>query len=1032
MSKPTYAELEQQLQALRAVEAELRETTRQYRTLVQNLDGMVYHCQNDPDWTMEYVSAGALGLTGYPPQELIGSRVTSYGDLIHPDDRAMVWETVQAAIEQREPFILRYRLHTRTGEEKWVREQGRAVFSAAGELEALEGLIIDITEQQKIRLAQQESAAFYRSLFEEHPAIMFLIDPDDNAIVDANQAACDYYGWSRDELRRMNIAQINTLSAAEVQAEIQRANAVGHNQFFFKHRRADGSIRDVEVFSGPIKRQSKTLRFSIVQDITERRWAEEQLRLNLERLSLATASAGIGIWDVDLSTDQLIWDNRMHELYGLDPKTTSSSYETWTRMVHPDDLTAVNTARQSALEGSRDYHVQYRIIRPDGQTRHIEAHAVIQRDDADQPLRIIGVNRDITEQALAIQSLERNEARYRLLFDNNPHPMWVYNLETLAFLAVNNAAIAKYGYSRAEFLAMTLKDIRPVEDVSDLLADVARQRPALQRSGEWRHRLKDGQIIDVEISSHLIDFDGQPAALVLAQDITARKQADEALRQSEERYRNTLDTMLEGCQIIGFDWRYIYLNAAADTHNRRPKEELLGQKYMEMWPGIENTEVFAVIKRCMEARIAQQMDNEFVFPDGAVGWFSLSIQPVPEGVFILSIDITERKQLEEENKKLAAQFYQAQKMEAVGQLAGGIAHDFNNLLVPILGFAEMGQMSLNPTDPLQANFTHISEAADRAANLTRQILAFSRQQILEMRLLDLNQVVTDFQKMLGRLLPESINLRVKLNPQLRPIKADQGQLEQVLMNLVVNARDAMFGGGILTIETDLAPLDEIYTAQHANVKPGLYVMLAVSDTGHGMDATTQQRIFEPFFTTKERGQGTGLGLATVFGIVKQHQGNIWVYSEPGQGTTFKVYLPVTDETGVQTQTRRELSADQLTGNETVLVVEDDAGVRLLVAHALQAHGYTVLEVDSPVEALELITTTETVHLLLTDVVMPGMNGRQLYTELVQQHPELRVLFMSGYTDNVIVHHGALDPGVAFLAKPFSMHNLLQKVREVLA
>ncbi|MCG3209516.1 MAG: Sensor histidine kinase RcsC [Anaerolineae bacterium] len=894
------------------IEVTLSETTRQYRTLVENLNGMVYHCQNDPDWTMEYVSAGSLTLTGYQPGELIGSRVVRYGDLIHPDDRTTVWDAVQTAIEQQNPFILIYRLITKTGEEKWVREQGRAIFSAAGELEALEGIIIDITEQQKIRLNQQESEAFYRGLFEEHPAIMFLINPDDNSIVDVNQAACNFYGWSRDDLRQMNISQINALSAAEIQAELQRAEMAGQNQFFFKHRQADGSIRDVEVFSGPIKRHGKTLRFSIIQDITERRWAEEQLSLNLERLSLATASAGIGIWDANVRTGNLIWDNRMYELYGLDQKKIRASYETWAQTLHPDDLPAVNVIRLAALENSQNYHAQYRIFRPDGEMRHIEAYATIQRDDAGQPLRIIGVNRDITDQMLATRALERSEARYRLLFDNNPHPMWVNNLEDLTFMAVNNAAVARYGYSREEFLAMTIKDICPAEDVSNLLADVDRERPVLQHSGEWRHRLKDGQIIDVEIDSHLIEFDGQPAALVLAQDIT------------------------------------------------------------------------------------------------------------------------DRKQLEEENVKLTTQFYQAQKMEAIGQLAGGIAHDFNNLLVPIMGYAEMGQMTLSPDDPLQANFNHISQAADRAANLTRQILAFSRQQILEMKVLDLNQVVTDFQEMLGRLLPESINLHIHLNPRLRLITADQGQLEQVLMNLAINARDAMPGGGVLTIETDLAPLDQAYASLHSGAKPGLYVLLAISDTGHGMDAATQQRIFEPFFTTKGRGHGTGLGLATVFGIIKQHQGNIWVYSEPGQGTTFKIYLPVVSDQRIQSPVHKDTPIDQLTGSETVLIVEDEDGVRQLVIHALQACGYQVLEAASPAQALELVAGyTEVIHLLLTDVIMPEMNGRQLYTRLVQQRPDLLVLFMSGYTDNVIVHHGALDPDVAFLAKPFSMQTLLQKVREVL-
>jgi signal transduction histidine kinase len=397
-------------------------------------------------------------------------------------------------------------------------------------------------------------------------------------------------------------------------------------------------------------------------------------------------------------------------------------------------------------------------------------------------------------------------------------------------------------------------------------------------------------------------------------------------------------------------------------------------------------------------------------------------------------DITERKQLEAENERLTAQFYHAQRLDAIVKLAGGIAHDFNNLLLPIMGYAEMGEMSLPSDDPLRANFIHIQKAADRAANLTRQILAFSRQQVLEMKQVDLNEVVASFQEMIERLLPDDINLQLHLSPYLRLIKADVGQLEQVLLNLVINARDAMPDGGTLTLETGLVSLDADYVAQHPGSESGLYVQLAVSDTGHGMDPETQERIFEPFFTTKARGYGTGLGLATVFGIVKQHRGNIWVYSEPDQGTAFKIFVPVAFEPDVEPPVKHSKAKQtRFAGDETILVVEDETSVRRLVSDTLEMHGYKVLEASSSAEALDLAASySAEIHLLLTDVVMPGLNGRQLYTELTKQRPQLQGLFMSGYTDNLIVHRGVLDPDVFFLAKPFSMQSLLQKVREVLS
>jgi two-component system cell cycle sensor histidine kinase/response regulator CckA len=394
-------------------------------------------------------------------------------------------------------------------------------------------------------------------------------------------------------------------------------------------------------------------------------------------------------------------------------------------------------------------------------------------------------------------------------------------------------------------------------------------------------------------------------------------------------------------------------------------------------------------------------------------------------------DITRRKALEAENQKLAEQFYQAQKMDSIGQLAGGIAHDFNNLLVPIVGYAELGMMAASPDDTLYTHFERIKEAGTRATSLTRQILAFSRRQVLEMTMVDLNQVIIEFENMLRRLIGENIILKTHLVADLPAIKADKGQLEQVLLNLVVNARDAMPNGGRLTIETAHVVLDEAYVTGHVEAQPGPHVLLAVSDTGHGMDAATRQRIFEPFFTTKTRGHGTGLGLSTVFGIVKQHGGNIWVYSEPGQGATFKIYLPVA-ETPTPTALPEHPAVGSLEGTETILVVEDEASVRQLVGSALRLHGYRVMEADTPAQGLELASACQdTIHLLVTDVIMPAMNGWELFQRLVVDRHDLKVLYMSGYTDDLIAYHGVLDEGTTFLQKPFTVHSLLQKVRAVL-
>ena len=396
----------------------------------------------------------------------------------------------------------------------------------------------------------------------------------------------------------------------------------------------------------------------------------------------------------------------------------------------------------------------------------------------------------------------------------------------------------------------------------------------------------------------------------------------------------------------------------------------------------------------------------------------------PTGVLAVVRDISEQKKLE-------AQLSQAQKMEAIGVLAGGVAHDFNNLLTVIIGYAQLALMNVIKDQSLRERIEEIKKAGEKAASLTRQLLAFSRKQIITPRVLDLNELLTGIEKMLGRLIPEDVELLTIPEPALWQVEVDSGQIEQVIMNLAVNARDAMPQGGKLTIETANADLDENYLREHGiEETPGPYVMLAISDTGSGMDKETQEHIFEPFFTTKEVGKGTGLGLSTVYGIVKQSNGFIWVYSEPGKGTTFKVYLPKV-KGDVEPEEKEQTSVDDLGGSETVLIVEDDNRLLKFAQKVLQSYGYRILAAENGEEALKIGKEHEgPIHLMITDVVMPKMGGREA-AELLHHYPQMKVIYMSGYTDNAIVHHGVLAPGLNFLQKPFSPEGLARKVREVL-
>jgi signal transduction histidine kinase/CheY-like chemotaxis protein len=433
---------------------------------------------------------------------------------------------------------------------------------------------------------------------------------------------------------------------------------------------------------------------------------------------------------------------------------------------------------------------------------------------------------------------------------------------------------------------------------------------------------------------------------------------------------------------------------------------------------------------------AEPNEYRILTKSGVVRWVRTSSRPFFRETRVVGLrgvmtDVTDRKRAEEESEALREQLRQSQKMEAIGRLAGGIAHDFNNLLTIIKGYSQLSLIELKEDSPLKGSIEQIDKATDRAADLVRQLLAFSRRQILEMRVLDLNTTLANLHNMLRRLIGEDIELTMVLAEDLGRVKTDLGWIEQAIMNLVVNAKDAMPKGGKLTIETANVELDEAYARAHVAVTSGRYVMIAVSDTGAGMTPEVRERLFEPFFSTKEKDKGTGLGLSTVYGIVKQSGGNIWVYSEPGKGSTFKIYLPRVDEP--LEQPREKLLGDELLrGSETILLVEDEEEVRKLAVRVLERQGYKVLSARDGDEALLVCERhKDPIHLMLTDVVMPGMSGHEVAKRSEPSHPEMKVLYMSGYTDNAIVMHGVLVQGVNYIQKPFTVNGLTKKVREVL-
>ncbi|MBN1933285.1 MAG: response regulator [Anaerolineae bacterium] len=736
------------------------------------------------------------------------------------------------------------------------------------------------------------------------------------------------------------------------------------------------------------------------------------------------------------------------------------------------------TAVQAMRMGAHDYIMKDRLSR---------LPAAIERELAEAQVR--------RERRRAENALRESEERYRMLFELESDAIVIIDNATGRLLAANHAASEMYGYTREELLALKNTDLSAEPEktrraTAENLTDLEKTIYAPLRY----HRNKDGETFPAEITGRFFTWQGQSVHIAAIRNIAERVRAEQLLRALNRAALAMAQAMTRqdvfaaaayelgqvslNCAILTTDpeQRYLWptfvsysegtLQAIGDLIGVRPGEyaipieqvDFCRQVILERQTVLIH-DVGEVVRQVLPAsmsvhagRVNQQLRaSRFIaapltIQDRVIGLLSVqssSLQPgdVPTiTAFANQVAAAWHKadlmnELQNNLRELQQtqnQLIQAQKMEAIGRLAGGVAHDFNNHLTAIMGYAEMLQAELDPHDPRYKDAAEIRTAAERSTALTRQLLAFSRKQIIRPRVLNLNDLVGNMNGMLHRLIGEDVDLQTRLAADLGSVQADPGQIEQVIMNLSINARDAMPQGGRLIIQTANVDIDDTYARQHVQVQPGSYVKLCIADTGIGMDQETMSHLFEPFFTTKKAGKGTGLGLATVYGIVKQSNGYVFAYSEPGMGATFKIYLPRIDQ-AVEAVETDELSGDQPLGNETILVVEDDESVRSLARRILAQSGYNVLQARNPDEALELCARhTTTIHLLLSDVVMPGhTNSQEMVARIVASRPGIKVLYMSGYTDDAIAHRGVLSPGVHLINKPFTRHTLTCVVRQML-
>ncbi len=1138
-----------------SVSDELREKQRALTTLMGNLPGMAYRCRNDIDWTMEFLSEGCYGLTGYTPDEFITKSNITYNDIIHPDDKMRVFEDVQEALIKKEPFETTYRIITADNTEKWVWEKGQGIFSNDGAVIALEGFVADITERRLAEEALRESEKRYRLLADNSLDIIWTLDLNFRFTY-ISPSIKNMLGYTVEEAMELTVDRYLTVESfnklnQEFKEDLELEKVDSSDPFRYRtieleYIRKDGSKIWAEIKASYLRDNNNNIIgfVSAARDISKRKRAEDALKASEERYRniFEHGPLGIVIVDSDLRftkvnssfcnmlgyteeelmnmtindithpedmdeslekahriftndvksysirkryvkrNGEYIWANLTVAMLNEDSKNNSytlamveditdhkraeealalagvynrslieASLDPMFTIGPNGKITDVNAATEKATGFNRnqligtdfsgyftnpekaregflqvfhdekviDYALDLR--HKSGSVMSVLYNASVYRDDAGQVIGIFAAARDITgrkkmEDALKLTQYGIDHSDI-LIF-------WI--APDGHFINVNEVASTMLGFTKDELQSMTIMDIDTFITPQNWLGLWTKIKLHGNFISESDFRKKDGGHIPVEVNINYQEFNGQEYHFVFARDITELRNAQETLR----RLGTAVEQSAEAIVISDAQGNIQYVNPAFEEITGYKSSEAIGQNprilrsnkhdakfYKEMWDTITRGETW-------KGHIINKKKSGELYEEDA------TISPIRDGAGKIINYVSVKRDVTQE-VALENQLRHSQKLEAIGQLAGGIAHDFNNLLTAINGYSELTLERLDDSDPMKQDVEEIKKAGERAASLTRQLLAFSRRQMLQPKTLNLNSVVVDMNKMMQRVMGENIDIKLNLAGDLGNIKADISQVEQIVMNLSVNARDAMPHGGKLIIETSNVNFDDNPAVYGVEISKGRYIKLSVSDTGYGMDEKTRSHIFEPFFTTKDVGKGTGLGLSTVYGIVQQSGGQIMVESEAGVGTVFSIFLPRSEEVFDESSKDKDKSL-VLGGTETILLVEDEDIVRDLAFRILSKAGYKVLQASHPGEAIAICSSYDSpIQLIITDIIMPGMNGKQVYDRVSVSFPNIKVLFMSGHTDKTIIKDGALDSTINFIAKPFKTSQLLQKVREIL-
>lgn len=1019
--------LHRYLDRLRESAGRLAQREAEYEQLVHSVPVIVW--TGDAHGHIDYVNGRGLAYFG---AERLASGGFAWKEFVHPDERDEVERAHDAAIAEGRDARITFRLRDHHGNYRWFEARSAAIRDEHGNPVRFFGTLADVHEAMVARMALRRGQEQLARVADTIPPGMMILSfrmwPDGRSRIPyASAGIADLFGVAPED-----VEEDASITAEWTHAEDRRAvrdsirasaGALTPWRCQFRYAHPTRGELWLEGHSMPAREpDGSTTWHGVIMDVTERRRIEDELRTTQSRLLAALEGGGIGTWIWDLGSPSVSIDAGVARLWGLPAGTARVTSEDLRRVIHPADLAETQAAIRDAFEGRRDeLALTFRVQRSGG-TGWVSLTG--RREAADGHARLVGAAVDVTEFKLVQEALRASEDRFSRAFHVSPQGQVLIRKADRCIVEANEAYLRLLGYARQDVIGRTPEQIT-------LALDDAERRAAWERMESQpsvadmllRFRRRDGLARTALLSAQSVELGGEPHWLIALSDITDRRAAEEALRESEERFRELAESIREVFWLTEPDGRMLYVSPAYEAIWGANAEALYSsqERWLEFVHPDDRDAVAAA--RSLEAGGSYDQEYRIVRADGEVRWIRDRAFPVTGRngramrVAGVAEDITERRLLEE-------QVRQTQKMESVGELAGGVAHDFNNWLTVIQSYSDLLLEELAPDGEVREYVQEIQAASERAASLTRQLLAFSRREIIERRVVEVNAVVLDTEKMLRRLLGEDVEVRTRLAQGLPRVHADPGQLVQVLMNLAVNARDAMPRGGTLTVATSEARPDGGAAAQR-------WVEIQVSDTGTGIAADVVPRIFEPFFTTKGVGKGTGLGLSVVHGIVQQAGGRISVQSRPGEGTTFTVLLPGIEQAAGQAESGVEGSS-QLAGTETILLAEDEESIRRLVARGLRRYGYTVLTAADGEEALGLLHERgPEIDLLVTDVVMPRLDGQGLAEALRREAPHVRILFSSGYTDDAILRYGVLHAEVAFLQKPYTVEALGHKIRQML-